>query len=248
MNYINKMGSAIAVSVLACGVTGQALAAETDSLWDMTIEFGLTGKKGNSNTLDTNTRFDAKRILDGNTIKFGAAYFFESSEGDQTTNEFRVTASYDVPVDDTWSWFINGRYDHDEFEAWDDRVSVNGGMGYKIDLDEHEKDMDLVLKFGLGERYEFDSKRLVAEASFGFEYDWVMSKTQTFSASTTVYPDISDELGNSRVISEASWRIKLDTLDGLSLKFGIENEYESSTIDDSEHNDFKGMISLVYEF
>ena len=62
-----------------------------------------------------------------------------------------------------------------------------------------------------------------------------------------MYPDLSD-VGEGRLVSRADWTIKIDQNRGISLKFGVQNEYESTTIGKQKHNDFKGLISLGYDF
>ncbi len=250
MNILKKTAKIIAASAIAFTCSATAQVATEESPWSYKFELGLTGQSGNSQTLDSNIKFDALRKFDKNTFKYGFAYYLETSQGDKTANQFRAVTSYDVPVNEKWSWFIDGRYDLDEFKAWDHRISSNTGMAYRFDLGKHENKMDLLGKIGLGGRKEIDGNadRLITEAAFGLDYKWDISKTQKITASTTIYPDISDEIGQSRIVSEASWLIKLDTVKGLSLKFGIENEYESTTLGNAKHNDFKGIIALVYEF
>ena len=49
------------------------------------------------------------------------------------------------------------------------------------------------------------------------------------------------------MVGTAAWSIKLST-DGLSLKLGIEDEYDTHREDPFEKSDLKYFLALLYEF
>ena len=80
-----------------------------------------------------------------------------------------------------------------------------------------------------------------------FVAKWKLTETQTLAGSATLYPDMA-ELGQYRMVAKLEWLIKLDRVDDLSLKFALEDEYESETEGEIKHNDLKYLSMLVYEF
>ena len=145
-----------------------------------------------------------------------------------------------------WSLYVNGQYDRDKFRAEDFRLYGNGGFGYEFFK---EKDMALVGRIGLGMRRSFGdvNRDLKSESVLGLEYRWNLTAKQKITAKSTVYPDLY-EIGQRRMVTSANWSIKIDKLRGISLKIGAQNEYESTTPGNTKHNDFRGTVSIGYDF
>lgn len=244
-----KKAKAAAEAAKVKAEEAKALKAEADRAWKYRIELGLNGKSGNTESLDFRTKFKAERKDDSGKLRYNLEYYARNSNGDRSANQFRAKVFREFPMVKAkkWSLFLNGQYDYDEFKSWDYRLSGNGGLGYQF---MKKKNMDFTGRMGLGLRQEFGGVKdspLKSESLFGFEYNWKITPKQTFNAKTTVYPDLS-EVGEARIVSAAYWTIKIDRSRGMSLRLGIDNEYESTTVGDTKHNDFKGSVSLIYDF
>ncbi len=224
------------------------LKKEKDEAWRFHIDFGLNGQAGNSDTLDFRTNFRAESKDPTGRLRYEFMYYTRDSHGEKSANQFRAKVFRDFPMQKAknWSLYVNGQYDFDEFRSYDYRLSGNGGFGYEFFK---EKVMTLTGRIGLGMRREFadDTRPLKSESVLGLEYSWNLTPKQRITAKTTMYPDLT-AIGEARTVSRADWTIKIDQDRGISLKFGLENEYESTTIGKSKHNDFKGMVSLGYDF
>jgi len=85
------------------------------------------------------------------------------------------------------------------------------------------------------------------EALAGVDFSWQINERQSLNFSNYVYPDLG-ETGEFRNVTAVDWTIKIDQADGLSLKFGINNEYESNAPSDAEKNDLKYFGALVFDF
>ena len=106
----------------------------------------------------------------------------------------------------------------------------------------------MIGRAGLGGSYEFGSvNELVPEALLGLEWVYTINERQTLSSYVTVYPSL-DDFGESRTVAGAAWTIAIDEADGISLKLGIDNEYESRTEGSSKNNDVKYYGALVFDF
>ena len=74
-----------------------------------------------------------------------------------------------------------------------------------------------------------------------------ITKNQTLTGYTHFYPDLGDG-GTFRNESAVHWKMTLDPTKGMSLKLGLENEYESQVGPGTKHNDIKYYGALVHDF
>ena len=123
-------------------------------------------------------------------------------------------------------------------------------MGYHLVKLGQDSDLfDLKLKGGVGGNQTIggEDDSFTPEGLAGLDFKYVISDRQEFTLSNTLYPDLGD-FGQFRNITGAAWTLLIEEEPKLSLKLGIENEYESDPSGDSKHNDLKYYGALVYEF
>ncbi len=216
--------------------------------WDLQASLGFVGTEGNSQTQSFNAQFKATKENKRHRWLFDNKYFFGSSDGETTQNEFNSTLTKDwLKPDSPWFYFAKGIYDYDQFEAWDHRVSGFGGVGYNF-VD--REDLAVAGRLGVGLTKEFGDQAddLRPEALIGLDLiRWHITDNQNLTAGTTLYPDLSD-FPESRIVSNIEWTVDIDQADGLKLKLGAEHEYESETVGDTKHNDLKYYGALAYDF
>ncbi len=215
--------------------------------WDSRFEAGFSASAGNSETVDARVGIESVRETEKYRLKLDSSYFVGTTSGDRTRNEFTAGALSDFFIpDEDWFYFLSARYSNNQFRAYENFLEGNAGLGYQLaKTDTFEANA----RAGLGVAYEFggDAEGLRPEALAGAEMAWNLTKAQTVTAGTILYQDLS-EWGRYRVVSKGDWTVKIDQADGVSLKLGFENKYESWTKDDSEHNDFLSYGALVVEF
>ncbi len=225
---------------------GQRLSSRIFPGWDKHFELGLTGTDGNTQTSNVRVGFSALREDGEQRTKLGMNHFRAEDDGVLTRNEAagEVTQDWLMPGS-PWFKFANGKLEYDQFKDWETRASGFFGVGKQIlDTDKH----NLIGRVGGGGSYEFDSiNEFVPEAMLGLEWVYAINDHQTLTGYVTVFPDL-DEFGESRTLAGGAWTIKIDQADGLSLKLGIDNEYESRTEGSAMHNDVKYYGSLVFDF
>ncbi len=214
--------------------------------WDKHFELGFSGSDGNSQTFNLTSAFGATREDDDRRWNLNATYFRNEDDGNRTRNEFTAEAVHDwLMPDSPWFKFASGKFEYDEFQDWETRTGGFVGVGKQlIDTDKH----NLIGRAGLGASYEGGSvSELVPEALFGLEWIYHINDRQTLESYVTVFPDL-DEFGESRTIAGTAWTLAIDEADGISLKLGIDNEYESKTGGTAKHNDVKYYGALVFDF
>jgi len=215
--------------------------------WSNQLEIGFNASSGNSENADARLRFASKKENDEHRWAFDAAYYLAYDEGDKTDNEFTAGLLKDWLIPESrWFWWARGRYDYDEFESWDQRLSAGVGPGYHL-VQEENLTIDLRAGMGLAREFGSDEDNIKPEAQLGAEAEWTIDDRQSLVGETWLFPDLGD-LGEYRWTAALAWQLKLDWKRGLALKFGLENEYESEVDPDADNNDLKLYGALVFEF
>jgi len=225
----------------------EAEAKPDESTWKHRAEAGLSGGEGNDEFLNLYLRYVGKSETETDRWKADAAYFLNTDNGERSAHEFNAGLLKDWLFPETpWFLFAQGGVDYDEFADYDFRVTANGGVGYQL---VENATLDVRLRAGAGIAREFgsDDESIRPEALLGGEVDWKITDNQTLTANTFIYPDLSD-IGEYRITSEAAWEIRLNHADGMSVKVGLQNEYESEVDPGTKHNDLKYFGALIVDF
>lgn len=217
------------------------------SPWKKTGLVGYSGTQGNTTAFDLRVGLGAEMEDEERRVKLATGYLLSETEGDRDDNNFFFSALHDWVIQDSkWFPFAVGRYDWDEFEQWDGRVSLGGGVGYQwID----DPDLKVRLRAGATGTREFgsDDDSWRPELLLGGEFKKTLNDTQTLEGSLFYVPDL-DETGEYRTLAKLEWSIKLDNDDSVHLKLGVENEYDSHREDPFKSHDFKYFVALSFEF
>lgn len=215
--------------------------------WKTSLAAGFSGSAGNTEGNSVNAQFKMAYEDDRDRIVWDNTYFLKTQSGERSQNEFKTDLVRDWFIPDSkWFWFASAGYQFDDFKAWEHRASVFGGPGYTWVKND---DLEFLTRFGAGVTYEAGQvDELTPEALIGAAIvKWNITETQTLSASNTFYPSFR-ALGEFRNVTSLEWKVKLDGASGLSLKLGLENEYESAPDDGDEANDIKYFGALVVDF
>ncbi len=216
--------------------------------WTRHVEFGLNGTSGNTDSFNFRAAFSAKRENESDRWQINAAFARTTSEGVTTRNDFYAELIKDwlLPGEKHF-YFAQGRYDYDDFQDWRHRATAAGGVGYQF-YDTEKFNLLGRLGGGVNESWGgVADETLTPEALFGIEGWWQLCDNQRVEFKSTVYPAL-DELGEFRNLSSLAYVLKLDNAHNLSLKFGLENEYESQVDDGARRNDFKYFAALLFDF
>ena len=225
--------------------------------WHSKLEFGFAATEGNSETANLILAFNTAIDRGHDQYDFDSRYALRSSRGDRSENKLTAGLLAQWPLSNPrWSYFAQSRYDFDEFQSWDHRVTGGGGMGYHL-IDINEVDpagnasdvFDVRIRLGLGLRREYGStnERLQPEGIFGGDLVWQLNSHQRLAAGTTFFPNL-EETSEFRVVTKAEWVLDLDTLDGLSLKLGLAHEFQSVTDPGIEESDLSVYGAFVLAF
>lgn len=230
--------------------------------WDSSIELGMKGASGSSVNTTFRTAFNTRYEDTKHRWDFKSFYLFDSE--DKITGENQVNATLVKDwffVGTNWFAYASATYDWDEFKDWNHRLQISTGPGYQFIKTETWEFSGRaggtgVFEFG---KTQFDSsgnpqidpngdeveKTVVSfEAMIGADVTWHITAKQQFTLSNYFYPSITDG-GEFRNLTNLAWTHDIDWFEGLAIKFGIRNEYDTT---ESIPNEFKYNFSLLWGF
>lgn len=213
--------------------------------WTASVEVGLNGTSGNSQTLSQRIGADAKRTVGPHKASLNVIYNRATTEGTETANNAFAKFRYDRDLGESrWSMFTLTTLEHDAFRAFDLRVAANGGFGYALIKNEAT---ELVGRFGSGVSHEIggpdDSYR--PEAVFGIDFEHQLTKRQKLSWTSDYYPEWTD-FDTYRINTTAAWEMLLDEELNLSLKAGVLSIYDSHP-EGREPHDLNYSLLLLWK-
>lgn len=225
--------------------------------WDAQLELGVSARAGTTEESNFRSALRATRKAAGHEFRYDATYRLATSRGDRTENRFSTGffSEWERPRPG-WTAFAQGRFDMAEFQAWDQRLTAAGGLGYHLiqvkSIDDEGNPVDvftLTGRAGIGLRQEFGSPNedLSPEGLLGAEFAYRVNRHQSITGDTTLYPDLNDTK-EFRLVSQLNWMINIDQMDGIALKLGLSHEYESRTAPGVAHYDLAAFAALVIDF
>lgn len=194
--------------------------------WKSRFEAGVTGSEGRTEKVDARLNFFTERRTDETRLALDANYRAATSRGDKTENKFDAGAIHDWYFPDSpWLAFVQGRFQYDEFAAYDQRYSAGGGLGYTFVKDDRT---ELVGRVGLGGNYEKGGPNdgdFTPEGIIKIDLTHHFNEITSITAGAEYYPDLS-EFGDYRAVLSAAIQTKLSATSPASIKFGVREEFE----------------------
>ena len=215
--------------------------------WKGTVEAGLNGSDGNTEQISFRIAASAKRTTERMETTVGASYQYATSDGVESENRFEASGLNDwLNKGSRWRYFATGKYEFDEFQDWDHRLSGYVGVGYEFIKNDKTT---LIGRAGLGGAYEIggQNEEFNPEAMLGLDYTRKLTERQSLTASTEFYPDLSD-LSEFRMINRAGWQITVDPETNMFLRLGAEHRHDSDPGKGFKHNDLDYYLTLGWDF
>jgi hypothetical protein len=221
--------------------------AVPDGSWKFSLSLGFTGSENESQSnWDFRGAASAKRESLEDRTTLTAEYYFKTANSENTDNNLRIVGLQEFLFKDSkWEAFVQGTYQYDEFQSWEQRAGIYAGPGYRLFEGEP---LSLRLRAGAGASYEFADSEWTPELLFGDELVWKIDDRSKLVQGLDLYPDL-EELGEFRLIVRLDYEIALSPSGDLKGTAGIRNEYDSfipPTGDSS--NDFKVYAGIKVDF
>ncbi len=215
-------------------------------LWEGTVELGLNGTQGNTETLDFRFGTEAKRKTKRSVISLDFDYSKKTTQQIETASRaFLDWRCERLFHESPWSCFVHGTVDYDEFKMFDVRVAVDIGLGRQLVQTESTS---LAARMGAGFSHEIDSpdESYVPEAVFGLDFEHRLNSRQKLSASAEYTPDVT-AFADFRLQTRAGWELLIDKEMNLSLKLSVLDRYDS-TANGAKPNDLDYSAVVLWKF
>lgn len=185
-------------------------------------------------------------IKDVEKWKLDAEYFFKTVNDATTDNNLLVTSVYDRDITGTdWLWFLKAQGQASSLEAWEERLSGWGGIGYRIFK---APPIALVGKIGFGATHEFGAvNETYPEGYLELDGKWDITERQSIQGNVYIAPDLSD-ISQYITIARAEWALKVDPELGLSLVGGLRFQYQSNVPAGENATDLRVYAGLKMDF
>ncbi len=173
-------------------------------------------------------------------------FFFKTVNSATTDDNLLGTSTYNrfVTKGGPWLWFVKGQGQASSLEAWEQRLSLWGGVGYEF---MKAPPFRLLGKLGVGGSYEFgDNQNFLPELYGEMEWDWKISESQAVVGSWWVTPDVAD-FSSYQFLARLEWTMKFQEITGLSILGGIRWQYQSDVPAADVNNDVRIYTGLRYE-
>jgi len=146
-----------------------------------------------------------------------------------------------------WSWFLHGLLELDDFRAWDSRVSLDSGLGYRwVDTER----TNLTTRVGGSTSREIGGTVVdpewKPELLGGIEFSHKFSDTQKISFGSDYYPNVED-FSDYRLNSHFDWEMIIAPDWGLSMKLSVIDRYDS-TPGGKKPNDINYSLLMLLSF
>jgi putative salt-induced outer membrane protein YdiY len=215
-------------------------------IWEGSLEFGVNGTEGNSETFNFRVLTNAKRTTDRTILSLNTRYVKNTADSTETAHRFFFEGRDELLFSTSpWTLYVHQTTEYDEFRAFDLRVTGDAGLGYQFFKNDA---ISLLGRAGPGFSQEIGGPddSVVPEAVLGLAYEHKITQRTKFTASTDYYPDVSD-FGDFRLNSQANWEMVLDEALHLSLKLGVLDRYDS-TPNGVEPNDLDYSATILWSF
>ncbi len=227
---------------------GEILEDVEDGIWKGSFGGGLNGKSGNSENLDINFNLDLNRRIGLSTTKLQSNYFFSENQIAKTTDRFFALGRQEREFagNPRWSWFGQGTFERDEFKAFDYRVALHSGLGFKV----YERDdRFLKVRFGGGASRQVGgvNDAWIGELQFGGDWERNLSDRTRLYASADYFPNVSD-FSDYRLNTSGGIEFVVDETLNLNFRLFFLNIYDSTPEPANQSNDLDYGMAFVIGF
>jgi putative salt-induced outer membrane protein YdiY len=214
--------------------------------WEGSVELGLNGTEGNTQTFNVRFGFKAKHKTEYLVRSLEFTSIQKTASGVTTANTALLDGRIEWPMPKSrWNYYIHGLTEYDEFKAFDYRISADTGPGYEFIQTPWTT---WIGRGGVSASHEIGgpSDKVNPEVALGSEFKHRFNEMHSINAKVDYYPNVT-EFSDFRLNSQAGWEIALSKVWGLSLKLSVIDRYDS-TPQGAKPNDLDYSTLLIWVF
>lgn len=215
--------------------------------WTGSVALGFNGAEGNTERFAFRAVANARRTVEAHDTTFSLLYAYAQDNGNDSESRFEANARNDwLFKDSRWRIFAIGRYEFDNFQDWDHRISFFAGPAYEF----IKNDTTFLLgRVGAGVTREFggEDNTWTPEGLIGADFEHAFTERQKLTATAEFFPAL-DDFDDYRFEIRAAYEIVVDPSNGLTLRLGAENRYDSTPGSGFKRNDISYFALLAWNF
>ena len=100
--------------------------------WEYSFIAGLSGASGNSENFAGRLSLTGERNTDAMETHIFANYRYDTSDSQKSASRGELGIHNDWLLEGPWRYFAQAKYEYDEFQAWQHRLSAALGVGYEF--------------------------------------------------------------------------------------------------------------------
>jgi hypothetical protein len=215
--------------------------------WASTFDLSIDNSFGNTDEQSNRLAYALNRRTEKNEFDLDMSYYNKLKRSKVTDNKYTLGSAHRwLKVGRSAFWFLNGRYDYDEFKSWRSRAALHFGPGYS--LVKNDK-VELRTGLGAGARKEWGSvnDNTKFEGYFGFMFDWKIVQGQSLNLDVTYLP-VYTNFADYRTRTSFNWRLNLNKQATWSVLLGILHEYQSVVDPGISQHDLRNYLGLQVAF
>lgn len=194
--------------------------------WEGTLELGTNASYGNAESFSMRVGGDLKRETEESIWEVDFTYAKTSTNALETQHNALFNAKQEFLFQSPWTLFTRFAAEYDEFKAFDIRLSMNTGLGFRHIDTEYTKFKSRA-GAGVSREYGGPNDDYVPEATFGLDFEHKINDRQKFTTIVDYYPDFRD-FADFRLVTDIGWEVLLDEAAHLSLKLSLLDRYDST--------------------
>jgi putative salt-induced outer membrane protein YdiY len=214
--------------------------------WNGSFELGLNGTSGNAEALSVRSGAAVNRTTERHELKADMTYIKSTANGLESAHNAIFNGRDEWLLGESpYSLFWTTGLEYDEFRAFDLRLVLAAGIGYRVIDDGITK---MGTRFGSGTSREFGGPdpSWVPEANFGLDYERKITEHQTFSTTMDYYPEWGN-FEDYRLNTSVHWLVLLDEETNMSLKLSLLDRFDS-TPNGRKPSDITYSALLLWKF
>lgn len=223
-------------------------AAPPAKLWKGSFEAGANGATGNTEVFNTRVFWTADRKTPDNLFHTDMLYMLGSQNG--MTNQNTMIANVrneKLFPGSPWSVYALTFVDYDELRDYKFMIGLYGGLGYLVT---ETDDLFFKLRGGAGTIYKTGGRLGdVWEPSLNFGYDFKSRITERSALVSVLdyYPSF-DDFSDFLLRLKVAYEVTIDPENGLFLRAGIFERYDSSPGPGKDKSDLNYFLTLGFNF
>lgn len=209
------------------------------------LEFSYVQTSGNTNATVISGRLKTEKNLTSKDIFKSDAYIlYNKNEEDTSANKYSIELDYNHLLSEKLYTYFGAAYIKDELSAYDYRLNVGPGYGYKVlKTDEHKLNLEAGIDYAY-DNYSYESNEWYLAGTTKLDYSYNINYNTKFNQMASYFVSMKTA-GRYFAASESSVQVKV--MSDLSMAVTYRLDYANQTEND-EKLDKKFLTSIIYDF